>query len=157
MYRLPMQLHHTKWSISWPLGFSQGAALSALLIGYQAQGKLLKEHPPISLFVSISGSKFKDPIIYEVAYKELIKVRSVHFIGEKDWHKLPSEELAAVFENPLIIRHPQGHTVPKLDKEAAEKVCSWIRHGVVLKGSFNGEIEHENTNRGEGSRLKGRL
>lgn len=81
------------------------------------QGKILKEHPPISLFISISGSKFRDPIICEAAYKELIKVRSVHFVGEKDWLKLPSEELAAAFEDPLIIRHPQGHTVPRLGND----------------------------------------
>lgn len=78
------------------------------------QGKILKDHPPMSLFVSISGSKFRDPVICEAAYKDPIKVRSVHFVGEKDWLKLPSEELAAAFEDPLIIRHPQGHTVPRL-------------------------------------------
>ena len=50
----------------------------------------------------------------EVAYKDPIKVKSVHFIGAKDWLKLPSEELANAFDNPLIIRHPQGHTVPRL-------------------------------------------
>ncbi|KAJ7972022.1 Serine hydrolase FSH [Quillaja saponaria] len=73
------------------LGFSQGATLSALLLGYQAQGKLLKEHPPFKLFVSISGSKVRDPRICEVVYKDIIKVKSVHFIGEKDWLKIPDE------------------------------------------------------------------
>ncbi|KAL1563599.1 esterase OVCA2-like isoform X1 [Salvia divinorum] len=142
------------------LGFSQGAALSAILLAYQAQGKILKQHPPITLFVSISGSKFKDPTISEVAYKDLIKVRSVHFVGERDWQKLPSEELAAAFDHPLIVRHPQGHTVPRLDEEAVEKVSSWIRHGVVLQRSNNVEIKHENrkkTKNGERSRLKGKL
>ncbi|KAI9071330.1 hypothetical protein K1719_046709 [Acacia pycnantha] len=55
------------------LGFSQGATLSALLMGYQTQGKVLKEHPPMKLFVSISGSKFRDPSICDVAYKDIIK------------------------------------------------------------------------------------
>lgn len=68
----------------------------------------------MELFVSISGSKFRDPTICEVAYKDLIKVKSVHFIGAKDWLKQPSEELAAAFHNPLVINHPQGHTVPRL-------------------------------------------
>ncbi|KAK1561865.1 hypothetical protein Q3G72_002157 [Acer saccharum] len=108
------------------LGFSQGATLSALLLGYQAQGKVLKEHPPMKVFVSISGSKFRDPKICEVAYKDKIKVKSVHFIGAKDWLKLPSEELATAFENPLIINHPQGHTVPRLDEKATEQIKSWI-------------------------------
>ena len=78
------------------------------------QGKVLKEHPPMKLFISISGSKFRDPSICDVAYKDPIKVRSVHFIGAKDWLRLPSEDLATAFDNPLIIRHPQGHTVPRL-------------------------------------------
>ncbi|XP_021624915.1 esterase C25G4.2 isoform X2 [Manihot esculenta] len=107
------------------LGFSQGATLSALLIGYQIQKKVLKEHPPMKLLVSISGTKFRDPTICEVAYKDIIKVKSVHFIGAKDWLRLPSEELATAFDNPLIIRHPQGHTVPRLDEEATEKLRAW--------------------------------
>ncbi|XP_021819570.1 dihydrofolate reductase-like isoform X2 [Prunus avium] len=96
------------------LGFSQGATLSGLLLGYQAQGKLLKEHPPFKFFISISGAKFRDPKIRDIAYKDTIKAKSVHFIGAKDWLKLPSEDLAAEFDNPLIIRHPQGHMIPRL-------------------------------------------
>ncbi|XP_057948428.1 family of serine hydrolases 3-like [Malania oleifera] len=107
------------------LGFSQGATLSALLLGYQAQGKVLKEHPPMKLFVSISGSKFRDASISEVAYKDPIKVKSVHFIGDKDWLKLPSEDLATAFHNPLIIRHPQAHTVPRLDEATIEQLHNW--------------------------------
>ncbi|OIW03244.1 hypothetical protein TanjilG_21773 [Lupinus angustifolius] len=118
------------------LGFSQGATLSALLIGYQAQasdyccGKLLKEHPPIKLCVSISGSKFRDPSICDVAYKDPLKAKSVHFIGDKDWLKLPSEELASAFDTPLIIRHPQGHTVPRLDEVSTGQLRNVIREVV---------------------------
>ncbi|AES81016.1 putative dihydrofolate reductase [Medicago truncatula] len=108
------------------LGFSQGATLSALLIGYQAQGKLLKEHPPIKFLVSISGSKFRDPSICDVAYKDPIKAKSVHFIGEKDWLKIPSEELASAFDKPLIIRHPQGHTVPRLDEVSTGQLQNFV-------------------------------
>uniref|UniRef100_A0A0D3GV66 EF-hand domain-containing protein n=1 Tax=Oryza barthii TaxID=65489 RepID=A0A0D3GV66_9ORYZ len=107
------------------LGFSQGATLSALLIGYQAQGKVLNDHPPIKFMVSIAGSKFRDPSICNVAYKDPIKVKSVHFIGEKDWLKVPSEELAAAFEDPVIIRHPQGHTVPRLDEASVKQLSEW--------------------------------
>lgn len=74
----------------------------------------MKKHPPMKLYVSISGTKFRDQSICDIAYKDTIKVKSVHFIGDKDWLKLPSEELATAFENPLIIKHPQGHTVPRL-------------------------------------------
>ncbi|KAJ6408450.1 hypothetical protein OIU84_011712 [Salix udensis] len=77
------------------LGFSQGATLSALLLGYQAQGKTPS------------------------------KVKSVHFIGAKDWLKEPSEDLATAFDSPLIIRHPQGHTVPRLDEAATQQLRAW--------------------------------
>ncbi|KAL5712598.1 hypothetical protein ACHQM5_014754 [Ranunculus cassubicifolius] len=106
------------------LGFSQGATLAALLLGYQAQGKVLKEHPGFKLFISISGSKFKDPNIAEIAYKDVIKVRSVHFVGAKDWLKVQSEELATAFENPLIINHPNGHTIPRLERASVKQLCS---------------------------------
>lgn len=75
---------------------------------------MLKEHPPMKLFISISGAKFRKESIREVAYKDTINVRSVHFIGAKDYLRLPSEELTTAFHNPLILRHPQGHTVPRL-------------------------------------------
>ncbi|GAV85270.1 FSH1 domain-containing protein [Cephalotus follicularis] len=118
------------------LGFSQGATLSALLLGYQAQGKVLKDHPPIKLFVSISGSKFRDPTICDVAYKDIIKVKSVHFIGAKDWLRLPSEELATAFDKPLIIRHPQGHTVPRLDEAAVDQLLKWIKEILQCNSSL---------------------
>ncbi|KAL5739367.1 hypothetical protein ACOSQ2_028547 [Xanthoceras sorbifolium] len=131
------------------LGFSQGATLSALLLGYQAQGKVLKEHPPMKLFVSISGSKFRDPKICEVAYKEKIKVKSVHFIGAKDWLKLPSQELATAFDNPLIINHPQAHTVPRLDETATEQLKTWtmeILHSLTDSDNIkNHQVENQET------------
>lgn len=77
---------------------------------------MLKEHPLIKFFISISGSKFRDPSICDVAYKDPIKAKSIHFIGDKDWLKLPSEDLASAFDKPLILRHPQGHTVPRLGR-----------------------------------------
>ncbi|XVF38149.1 hypothetical protein REPUB_Repub20aG0074400 [Reevesia pubescens] len=131
------------------LGFSQGASLAALLLGYQAQGKVLKEHPPFKMLVSISGSKFRDPTICEVAYKDTINVKSVHFIGAKDWLRLPSEDLATTFENPLIIRHPQGHTVPRLDEDSMEQLSNWIANILFqCKGSISNN-EHDVKNVGE--------
>lgn len=135
----------TKGPFDGLLGFSQGATLSALLLGYQSQGKVLKEHPPFKLFVSISGSKFRAPSICEIAYKETIKVKSVHFIGEKDWLKHPSQDLAASFQDPLIIRHPQGHTVPRLDEAATAKLLKWTKEVIVeaSNGVRNEEAQME--------------
>ncbi|XP_048127792.1 esterase GA18864 [Rhodamnia argentea] len=122
------------------LGFSQGATLSALLLGYQAQGKVLKDHPPLKFFVSVSGSKFRTPDICDVAYKDPIKAKSVHFIGDKDWLKLPSQDLAAAFDNPLIIRHPQGHTVPRLDETATAQLRGWTAEILLQYSSRNLEV-----------------
>lgn len=80
----------------------------------------------MKLFVSISGAKFRDPNICNIAYKDMMKVKSVHFIGEKDWLKLPSQELTTDFENPIIIRHPQGHTVPRIGKWNYKFVLSYL-------------------------------
>ncbi|KNA11736.1 hypothetical protein SOVF_132350, partial [Spinacia oleracea] len=132
----------TKGPFDGLLGFSQGATLSALLIGYQSQGKVLKDHPPFKFFISVSGSKFRIPSICEVAYKEPNKVKSVHFIGEKDWLKLPSEDLAKAFRDPLIIRHPQGHTVPRLDEAATEQLLDWVKK-LLVQTSQNGEARME--------------
>ncbi|CAO2831501.1 unnamed protein product [Amaranthus hypochondriacus] len=138
----------TKGPFDGLLGFSQGATLSALLLGYQSQGKVLMDHPPLKFLISISGSKFRIPSICDVAYKELIKAKSVHFIGEKDWLKLPSEELAKAFHNPLIIRHSQGHTVPRLDEAAIEQLVNWTRELSVQTNDIeddrqNGEAQRE--------------
>ncbi|XP_074276746.1 uncharacterized protein LOC141600411 [Silene latifolia] len=109
------------------LGFSQGATLCALLAGYQLQGKILKDHPPIKFLISVSGSKFRAPHICDVAFKDPIVAKSVHFIGDKDWLKLPSEDLASAFVDPLIIRHPGGHTVPRLDEAGIEQMANWTK------------------------------
>uniref|UniRef100_A0A5B6YWX4 Putative dihydrofolate reductase n=1 Tax=Davidia involucrata TaxID=16924 RepID=A0A5B6YWX4_DAVIN len=96
----------------------------------------------MKLFVSISGTKFRDSSISEVAYKDPIKVKSVHFVGAKDWLRLPSEELATAFDNPLIIRHPQGHTVPRLDVEAVENLRHWTRE-IFLQSSSKSTFDDD--------------
>ncbi|GAA0150629.1 esterase [Lithospermum erythrorhizon] len=114
------------------LGFSQGAALAGLLLGYKAQGNILKYNPEFKLLISISGSKFREPTICKVAYAEPIMVKSVHLIGEKDWLKLPTEELATAFEKPLVIRHPQGHTVPRLSEQDTSIISKWTNEFCIL-------------------------
>eukprot|EP01018_Ginkgo_biloba_P039077 Gb_39256 [translate_table: standard] len=108
------------------LGFSQGALLSAALVGFQMKGVMLKNHPPIRFVICISGSKFNDPSLCELPYSEPIKCPSVHLIGAKDWLKERGEELMQAFEKPLLIRHPQGHTVPRLDGEAVNLLNRFI-------------------------------
>ncbi|WVZ05659.1 hypothetical protein V8G54_019005 [Vigna mungo] len=108
-----------------------------------SQGKVLKEHPLIKFFISISGSKFRDPSICDVAYKDPIKAKSIHFIGDKDWLKLPGEDLASAFDKPLILRHPQGHTVPRLDEVTTNQLRNWINEEVLCQPKVGvSVIEH---------------
>ncbi|KAH7522583.1 hypothetical protein FEM48_Zijuj07G0154000 [Ziziphus jujuba var. spinosa] len=93
-----------------------------------------------------TGSKFRDPAITDVAYKDIIKVKSVHFIGEKDWLKVPSEDLLTAFENPLLIRHPQGHTVPRLDEEATLKLLGWTKDILQYYGAAPTTDTHKHEN-----------
>ncbi|CAA6661948.1 unnamed protein product [Spirodela intermedia] len=108
------------------LGFSQGATIAALLLGYQAK-----------LFVSISGSKFRDPAICEAAYGKPIEVNS-----------LPSEDLVTAFVDPLIIRHPYGHIVPRLDAAAVVQLSEWTRGiaggAAAENGAAAGGYDREN-------------
>ncbi|KAG5070747.1 hypothetical protein JHK86_005958 [Glycine max] len=124
-----------------------------------SQGKLLKEHPPIKFLISISGCKFRNPSICDVAYKDTIKAKSVHFIGEKDWLKLPSEDLTSAFDKPLIIRHPQGHTVPRLDEVATSQLRKWITEEVLCQPKVGisvceHETDHEEKKSEKGTKLE---
>ncbi|XP_057842658.1 uncharacterized protein LOC131052086 [Cryptomeria japonica] len=114
------------------LGFSQGATLSGALVGYQRKGVLLKNHPPIKFIISVSGTKFRKPEMCEILYTPTIECPSVHMIGAKDWLKEPSEEFTQAFKDPLVIKHPQGHTVPRLDTEAVKQLNEFI-DSLVLK------------------------
>ncbi|MCD9640235.1 hypothetical protein HAX54_025420 [Datura stramonium] len=121
----------------------------------QAAEEIQKEHPPMMLFVSISGAKFRDPSICNVTYKDVIKAKSVHFIGEKDWLKLPSQELTTTFDNPLITRHPQGHTAPRLGKSNEKLPLSFYFHGSCVGGGPKEASEHvNNENLEEGKKLE---
>ncbi|GAB2209662.1 hypothetical protein Droror1_Dr00026883 [Drosera rotundifolia] len=110
------------------LDFSQGSALLGFLLGYQAQGKVLQDHPPIKMLISIAGSKFRKPSIADVAYKETIK------------------DFATAFENPFLIRHPQGHTVPRLDEAAVEQLKNVVKALVEPSKTFMEDEDAKESN-----------
>ncbi|XP_057833535.2 dihydrofolate reductase [Cryptomeria japonica] len=132
------------------LGFSQGAMLCAVLVCYQPQGLMLQNHPPIRFIISISGIKFRDPEMSSFLYSPPIKCPSVHITGAKDYVKEFSKDLIQAFENPLVITHPQGHIVPKLDTQAIKLLQHFI--DIILKqdqkkhniGSFHGAYGRTN-------------
>ncbi|XP_031493903.1 dihydrofolate reductase-like [Nymphaea colorata] len=108
------------------MGFSQGAILSAALPGLQAKGYCLKKVPKIQFVVIISGAKFAKADVAELAYSTKIDRPSIHFLGETDFLRPHGEVLLECYENPKIIRHPVGHTVPRLDEKAQKVMLDFI-------------------------------
>ncbi|XP_068638071.1 uncharacterized protein [Aristolochia californica] len=96
------------------LGFSQGAILSAGLVGLQKKGLALTRVPKLNCLIIISGGKFANPTIAENAYSSPTQVPSLHFIGETDFLKPYGTKLLESFVDPVVIHHPKGHTVPRL-------------------------------------------
>ncbi|XP_042036459.1 esterase AGAP003155-like [Salvia splendens] len=108
------------------LGFSQGAILSVALAGMQANGVALTRVPKIKLVVIISGAKFRNPSIIEKTYSAPIQCRSVHFIGDQDFLKEYGTELLDSFVDPVVIRHPNGHTIPRFDEEGLKSMLTFL-------------------------------
>ncbi|KAK8931295.1 Rhodanese-like domain-containing protein 6 [Platanthera zijinensis] len=108
------------------MGFSQGAFLSAALPGLQAKGFGLTRVPPVKNLVIIGGAKFQSPDLAEKAYGAKIKCPSLHFIGDLDFLKPYGEALLDAFVDTTVVRHPKGHTVPRLDEKSLEAVLGYV-------------------------------
>ncbi|KAI3806702.1 hypothetical protein L1987_22616 [Smallanthus sonchifolius] len=108
------------------LEFSQGAILSAALPGLQAKGIVLTRVPKIGFLAIISGAKLKNKALAEKAYSLPIRCPSLHFLGDKDFLKPYGIELLKSAENPLVIHHLKGHTIPRLDDEGLETMLKFI-------------------------------
>ncbi|XP_004490394.1 uncharacterized protein [Cicer arietinum] len=108
------------------LGFSQGAILSASIPGLQEKGVALTKVPKVKFVIIIAGAKFRSPSVAEKAYSSMITCPSLHFIGENDYLKQYGKELMESFVEPVVIHHPKGHTVPRLDDKTLNTVTSFI-------------------------------
>lgn len=98
------------------LGFSQGAALTALLVGLRAPDGIIGAQYPLAFnFAILVGGFFaNDPLLqslYEA--KDSYDLPSVHIIGRADFI-VPlrySYEVSALFKRPLVIEHNGGHVI----------------------------------------------
>ncbi|KAI3464316.1 hypothetical protein Pfo_020979 [Paulownia fortunei] len=108
------------------LGFSQGAIISAALPGLQAKGVALTRVPKIKVLIIIGGAKFRNPSVVEKAYSSPIQCPSVQFLGDQDFLKQYGTELVEAFVDPLVIRHPKGHTIPRFDEKGLEGMLSFL-------------------------------
>ncbi|CAA6664363.1 unnamed protein product [Spirodela intermedia] len=110
------------------MGFSQGAILSAALPGMQAKGVALTRVPKLKFVMIIGGAKFASPVVAEMAYSEKISCPSLHFLGELDFLRPHGEVLLESYEEPVVIHHPKGHTVPRLlDEKSLETAMSFLQ------------------------------
>ncbi|CAH1443322.1 unnamed protein product [Lactuca virosa] len=115
-----------KHEIDGLMGFSQGAILSAALPGLQAKGLALTRVPNIRFVIIVSGAKLKNQTWADKAYSLPIQCPSLHFLGEADFLKPYGLELLKSVEDPIVIHHPKGHTIPRFDEEGLEKMLKFI-------------------------------
>ncbi|KAF3445981.1 hypothetical protein FNV43_RR11159 [Rhamnella rubrinervis] len=108
------------------LGFSQGAILSGGLPGLQAKGVALTKVPKIKFLIIIGGAKFRAPEVADNAYASPVECPSLHFLGETDFLKPYGLELLKNCVDPLVINHPKGHTVPRLDEKSLPNMESFL-------------------------------
>ncbi|KAF7829301.1 esterase AGAP003155 [Senna tora] len=104
------------------LGFSQGGFVSAALPGMQSQGVALGKVEKIKFVIVIGGGKFGAkkfgvPKLASNAFSKPIHIPSLHFIGDEDFMKDEGIALLDAFVDPFVIRHSEGHTVPRLDED----------------------------------------
>ncbi|TKW04688.1 hypothetical protein SEVIR_7G125800v4 [Setaria viridis] len=116
------------------LGFSQGAVVSAVLAGLQEQTRLCVFRQGLAFtgvakvkcVIVISGGKIQAPVAAARAFNSKILCPSLHFIGDDDFVKVHSEELVEAFADPLVIRHPCGHTIPNLDEKGLQTMLTFL-------------------------------
>ncbi|KAG6548641.1 hypothetical protein Mapa_009795 [Marchantia paleacea] len=114
------------------LGFSQGATLAGCIVALQRRkwdilGKSAADLPPIRFFIAISGANLRDPGINDVYLGTPMDVPTLHLIGAKDFMCEPSTQFLQFWKDPVTIKHPQGHTVPRLDEAAVTTFVTFLK------------------------------
>ncbi|XP_062448565.1 esterase OVCA2 [Rhea pennata] len=92
------------------LGFSQGAALAAMVCALQARGD---PRFPVAFAVLVAGFASCAPA-HSHFYQQPIALPTLHVVGDADAVITPrlSYELAQHFVEPVVLTHPGGHFVP---------------------------------------------
>uniref|UniRef100_A0A8B9ZV24 Esterase OVCA2 n=1 Tax=Anas zonorhyncha TaxID=75864 RepID=A0A8B9ZV24_9AVES len=92
------------------LGFSQGAALAAMVCALRARGD---PRFPVAFAVLVAGFVSRSPA-HGHFYREPIALPTLHVVGEADAVIAAplSMELARSFVEPVVLTHPGGHFVP---------------------------------------------
>lgn len=107
------------------LGFSQGAAMAALLAGMQRSGQALTRFSQLKYIICIAGIRVRDPRFLAV-YENVAHVPSVHIIGQADPVKRLTNQLIRCFDAPVVLTHDRGHVVPRLQEEMKRVIVHFI-------------------------------
>ncbi|NWV00782.1 OVCA2 Esterase, partial [Upupa epops] len=92
------------------LGFSQGAALAAMVCALRARGD---PRFPVAFAILVAGFVSRAPS-HDHFYREPIALPTLHVVGDTDAVIAASlsRELALHFVEPVILSHPGGHFIP---------------------------------------------
>ncbi|XP_061326042.1 esterase OVCA2 [Pezoporus flaviventris] len=92
------------------LGFSQGAALAAMVCALRARGD---PRFPVGFAILVAGFASRAPA-HGHFYREPIALPTLHVVGDTDAVIAASlsRELAQCFVEPVVLSHPGGHFVP---------------------------------------------
>lgn len=92
------------------LGFSQGAALAAMVCALRARGD---PRFPVAFAILVAGFASRAPA-HGHFYREPIALPTLHVVGDTDAVIAAplSRELAQHFVEPVVLSHPGGHFVP---------------------------------------------
>jgi hypothetical protein len=99
------------------LGFSQGAALTSLLVGRRApDGRVTPERPLSFGFAVMIGGFRSDSAAHAGLYAaaDSYRLPSLHIMGKSDpvVPMADSMVLARQFAAPTVLTHPGGHVIP---------------------------------------------
>jgi pimeloyl-ACP methyl ester carboxylesterase len=97
-------------------GFSQGAALTSLLVGMRApDGHVSEQHPLAFEFAMMVGGFRSDSPVHADLYasRESFMLPSLHIMGDSD-QVVPAADsrvLAGQFASPVVLTHSGGHVI----------------------------------------------
>ncbi|NXX99701.1 OVCA2 Esterase, partial [Centropus bengalensis] len=93
------------------LGFSQGAALAAMVCALRARGD--HRFHTVAFAILVAGFASRSPA-HSHFYREPIALPTLHVVGDADAVIAAplSRELAQHFVEPVVLSHPGGHFVP---------------------------------------------
>ncbi|CAN7998664.1 unnamed protein product, partial [Ixodes hexagonus] len=93
------------------IGFSQGAAMAALVLCLQSLGKITSN---FKFGVLVAGFKSRSSLHDSLYTDGLVKVPTLHIVGDTDTviPKPQAMEIVPFFMSPRVVCHPGGHFIP---------------------------------------------